>query len=246
MSELLIFVLIGFIAQLVNGALGMGYGTLSMSALLLLGVPPLVANAAVQFSKMLASGISGVSHWRYKNVDNRLTQQLTGAGVLGALAGAFIVTTLPERILVPVLSVYLFIMGVQIWFQVRRDVRLLGDQSVMLLGAVGGFLNAIGGAGWGPVVTSTLIVRGHNPRLTIGSVSVSEFFVTMAILSVLSPQLRGDAVSWHVILGLMFGGVVAAPLAAYLCGKLPTVMLTRFVGGLVVLLSISIFVSGMA
>ena len=245
MTELLIFALIGFIAQLVNGALGMGYGMISMSALLLLGVPPLVANAAVQFSKMLASGISGVSHWKYKNVDSRLTQQLTGAGILGALIGAFLVSSLPEHILIPVLAVYLFLIGVQIWFRVRRDIRLLGDQSVMILGGVGGFLNAIGGAGWGPVVTSTLIARGHNPRLTIGSVSVSEFFVTMAILAVLSPQLRGEAVSWHVIFGLMSGGVVAAPLAAYLCGKLPTAMLARLVGVLVMVLSITIFVSGL-
>jgi len=245
MNEIILFAFIGFIAQLVNGSLGMAYGMISMSCLLAFGVPPLMANATVQVTKMFTSGVSTVSHWHYGNVDRQTFQRLAAAGVAGSLAGALLAISLPDAILTPLVAVYLFFMGLRILHRcfVYTPPSEKIDQKVVPLGGIAGFLNAIGGAGWGPIATSTLLANANNPRLTIGTVSAAEWFVSMAATIVLVLHIQITNLQVEIVLGLILGGVGAAPLAAYLCGQLPTRTLTAAVSLLIMCLSVSMVVS---
>ena len=246
MRDVLLFALIGFIAQLVNGSLGMAYGMITMTFMLAVGTPPLVANSSVQFAKLLTSGVSSVSHWRLGNVNRPLLWRLALFGMAGGVLGALVAIMLPTALLTPLVAVYLFIMGVRIFLRLRTSqAGNLQEQPVhvMPLGAIAGFLNAVGGAGWGPITTSTLLAKGKNPRQTIGSVSVAEFFVSVATFVTLVSRIPLSSLRWQVVVGLMLGGVIAAPLAAYVCGRLPTRTMMVAVSMLIMVLSVSIFMS---
>jgi len=237
--SIFVFILVGFIAQLIDGALGMAYGVSSNSFLLGIGVPPAAASASVHMAEVVTTAISGASHWRLGNLDRKLVKSLLLPGALGAVVGAYILTNAPGDLLKPFIAVYLLIMGVIILAKgLNRDHK---EQKVIshisALGVVGGFFDAIGGGGWGPIVTSTLIARGNNPRFTIGSVNFSEFFITFSqsVIFVFTLQF---GLYWKVILGLLIGGAVAAPLAAVVTKKLPVRPLMLLVGVLIILLSI--------
>lgn len=237
--SIFIFILVGFIAQIIDGALGMAYGVSSNSFLLGIGVPPAAASASVHMAEVVTTAISGLSHWRLGNLDTKLIKSLLLPGALGAVVGAYILVNIPGDLLKPLISIYLLIMGVIIL--VKGLSKELKEQKVIshlsTLGVVGGFFDAVGGGGWGPIVTSTLVARGNNPRLTIGSVNFSEFFVTFAQSVVFVFTLQFSEY-WKIILGLLIGGAVAAPLAALVTKKLPVRKLMLLVGILIILLSL--------
>jgi uncharacterized membrane protein YfcA len=237
--SIFVFILVGFIAQMIDGALGMAYGVSSNSFLLGIGMPPAAASASVHMAEVVTTAISGLSHWRLGNLDGKLVKSLLIPGALGAVVGAYILTNVPGDVLKPFIAIYLLIMGGVIMVKGLR--KNLQEQKVVshlsILGVIGGFFDAIGGGGWGPIVTTTLVARGSNPRLTIGSVNFSEFFITFAqsVVFVFTLQF---GLYWKVIVGLLIGGAVAAPLAALVTKRLPVRQLMLMVGALIILLSI--------
>ena len=238
---ILLYVLVGFIAQIIDGALGMAYGISSNTFLLSLGLPPAAASASVHMAEVVTTGISGTAHWRLGNIDWKLVRRLLIPGVVGGVAGAYLLTSIDGDIVKPYVSGYLLIMGAFILYKAFNQTGHVNDGThtgrVSVLGLIGGFCDAIGGGGWGPVVTTTLVARGKNPRLTIGSVNFSEFFVTFA-QSVVFVITLSFSQYWQIILGLLIGGAIAAPLAARVTKSLPVKGLMILVGTLIILLSI--------
>jgi uncharacterized membrane protein YfcA len=239
--SILLYVLVGFVAQTIDGALGMAYGVSSNTFLLSLGLPPAAASASVHMAEVVTTGVSGAAHWRLGNIDWKLVKRLLIPGVIGGVAGAYLLTSIDGDIIKPWISAYLLIMGAFIIYRAFRNSGHVNDGThtarVSFLGLVGGFCDAIGGGGWGPVVTTTLVARGKNPRLTIGSVNFSEFFVTLAE-SITFVLTLSFGQYWQIILGLLIGGVLAAPLAARVTKSLPLKTLMILVGTLIVILSI--------
>jgi uncharacterized membrane protein YfcA len=220
-GELAFFVALGFAAQLVDGALGMAYGLIATSALLAFGAPPAVASASVHAAEVVTTGLAGASHVWHQNVDWRLCRRLAAAGVLGGVVGAYVLTELPERTVKIFVTIYLLAMtGLIVWRIVRKRLERRQVPGEVPLGMAGGFLDAIGGGGWGPIVNSTLIAGGESPRHSIGSVSLSEFFVTAAISLTFLVALDLDTYG-RVVLGLIIGGAFAAPLAGWFSRAMP-------------------------
>jgi uncharacterized membrane protein YfcA len=241
-ANFIIFIIVGFVAQMIDGALGMAYGVSSNTFLLSLGIPPAAASASVHMAEVVTTGISGFSHWKLGNVNWSLVKRLLIPGVIGGVAGAYLLTTFDGNVIKPYISAYLLIMGIVIIVKAfslkkKHNENEYHGPMISLLGLLGGFCDAIGGGGWGPVVTTTLVARGKHPRLTIGSVNFSEFFVTFAE-SVTFVLALSFFEYWHIILGLLIGGGIAAPIAAVAAKKLPMKALMIFVGVLIVFLSI--------
>jgi uncharacterized membrane protein YfcA len=239
---ILLYVLVGFVAQMIDGALGMAYGVSSNAFLLSLGIPPAAASASVHMAEVATTGVSGFSHWRLGNVDWKLVRRLLVPGVLGGVLGAYLLTSVNGDVIKPYIAGYLILMGGVIIYKAftikpRNKPDEYHGPRVSWLGLLGGFCDAIGGGGWGPVVTSTLVARGKHPRTTIGSVNFSEFFVTLS-QSVVFVITLSFSQYWQIILGLLIGGGIAAPLAARMTKKLPIKTLMILVGALIVLLSI--------
>ncbi|MFZ3193310.1 MAG: sulfite exporter TauE/SafE family protein [Moraxellaceae bacterium] len=237
--ELWMFILIGVAAQAVDGALGMAYGVTANSLLLGVGVPPAASTAAVHLSEVFTTGFSGFSHWRMGNFNRSLFLKLLIPGTIGAVAGAYLVSIIDGAILKPFISAYLLIMGIYILRKAfvhhaaRKSAR---EGAVAPLALFGGFVDSVGGGGWGPVVTTTLLGRGHAPKETIGSVNSAEFFLTIASATAFA-ALVGFGY-WTAIVGLVIGGVFAAPFAAWLCQHLSTKQLLVMVGVLISGLSV--------
>ena len=236
-SSMIVYIIVGFIAQIIDGALGMAYGVTSTTFLLSLGIPPVAASASVHTAEIFASGASGLAHLRFGNVDKKLFKKLLIPGIMGGILGAYILTVVPGKTIKPFIAFYLLIMGLII---LRKAFKKIEEKEVktklLPLGVSGGFFDAVGGGGWGPIVTSTLVARGHNPRFSIGSVNLAEFFVTIAEVATFLTII--GLVHWQIIVGLIIGGVLAAPLAAYVCRRLPPRALMIMVGLLIVALSI--------
>lgn len=230
LEEILVFALVGFLAQLVDGAVGMAYGLVATSVLLSMGVTPAAASASVHAAEVFTTGTSGVAHWRAGNVIPALVWRLALPGMLGGMIGALLLSDLPVDWMRPVVSAYLLAMGgIILWRACRRTPPApLHPPRVAWLGLGGGFLDAVGGGGWGPLVTSTLIGRGNAPRTTIGSTNAAEFFVTAAITAAFVSSIGLEM--WPAILGLVIGGVIAAPLAAWVTKHLPARPLMLMVG----------------
>jgi hypothetical protein len=231
------FIIVGFIAQMIDGALGMAYGVSSTTFLLTLGIPPAVASASVHVAEVFTTAVSGLSHWRLGNIDKGLVWRLALGGMGGAMVGAYLLANVNGDALKPVIAAYLLVMGVIIIFKsMRIPAETRVTSHLFPLGLIGGFFDAIGGGGWGPIVTSTLMARGNNPRLTIGSVNLVEFFVSFSqsVVFILTIGLS----HWQVIVGLLIGGVIAAPLAAFATKRIPTRPLMFMVGVVIILLSI--------
>ena len=236
--NIVVFIIVGFVAQMIDGALGMAYGVSSTTFLLSLGVSPALASASVHTAEVATTAISGLSHLRLGNVDRELFSRLLIPGVIGGVVGAYILTSVPGDVIKPIISMYLLLMGLVIlrksFVPPREDVP--PRRHLAPLGLIGGFFDAIGGGGWGPIVTSTLVATGNHPRFAIGSVNIAEFFVT--VCESVTFFLTLGAMRWETVLGLLVGGVAAAPLAAYVCARLPARTLMRLVGSLIVLLSL--------
>lgn len=223
-------VLVGFLAQFVDGALGMAYGLVSTSFLIAFGFPPAQASAAVHTAEIFTTGVSGASHaWR-RNVNWKLVARLAPAGIVGGIAGALTVSYLPIDIIKPLVSAYLLGMGVFVLYLVIRNQpqKPVAPNGAEGVGLVGGFLDAAGGGGWGPISTTTLLGRGHSARHAVGSVNLSEFFVTAAISATFFMTL--GSVRWTDIAGLLLGGLAAAPLAAFTVSKVQPRLLMGVVG----------------
>lgn len=240
--NIIIFILFGFIAQVIDGALGMAYGVSSNAFFLSLGIPPSIASACIHTSEMFTTGVSGISHFKFGNVDRNIFLRLLIPGVIGGVLGAYILTELPSGKIKPFVSIYLLIMGIWILIKVfRKTHRTETKTKAIPLGLVGGFFDAIGGGGWGPIVTTTLVANGNHPRYAIGSVNSAEFFVTVAESITFFATIGALLFQhWEKIAGLIIGGVLAAPLAALVCRKLPRDILMILVGLLITGLSIRI------
>ncbi len=236
----MIYIVVGFIAQFIDGSLGMAYGVSANSFLLTVGLPPAVASASVHASEIVTTLVSGLSHLKFGNIDRRMVLRLLIPGVIGGGVGAYILTTLDGNLIKPYISIYLLIMGVRILFKAfwptPEHDREPKTGLLVALGLFGGACDAIGGGGWGPVVTSTLISTGHSPRKSIGSVNLSEFFVTLteSVVFILTIGLT----HWKIILGLLIGGVFAAPIGAFATRKMPTKVILIAVGSLIIFLQL--------
>jgi len=229
---------VGFVAQMIDGALGMAYGLVSTSFLLALGVPPAAASAAVHTAEVFTTGASGAAHvWR-GNVQWSLVWRLAPAGIAGGIAGALLVAYTPVAIIKPIVSLYLLGVGAFVVYLALRGPMPppREPKSVHRVGLVGGFLDAAGGGGWGPIVATTLLGRGHAPRSTVGSVNASEFLVTAAISASFFLALGG--IRWSDFLGLLIGGLIAAPIAAFAVSIARPRLLLGGIGCFVVSLSI--------
>ena len=240
-TDFLYFMLGGFIAQMIDGALGMAYGVSATTFLLSFGVSPAVASMSVHASEIFTSGVSGLMHLKFGNVNNKLFKVIVLPGVIGSIIGAYILTEFEtyNSIIKPIVGGYTLILGVVIIVKViRKHQKRKQLKRVGWLATAGGFLDAIGGGGWGPVVSSTLIASGKNPRLVIGSVNLAEFFVSLASSFTFFTLIGGSG--WQTILGLILGGVVAAPIAAHLSKKLNVKAMMIFVGIVVIIVSLRI------
>lgn len=246
-EEVLIYVLIGFAAQMVDGAIGMAYGVTASSVLLSVGVTPATASACVHAAETFTTAASGAAHWRLGNVDRNLVLRLAVPGMIGGAIGAYALSELPGDKLKPYISVYLLLLGaVILWKSFNRPANLPEPTrgAVAPLGFAGGLLDAIGGGGWGPIVTSTLLGRGATPRFAIGSVNLAEFFVTLTISTTFF--LTVGLSLWPIISGLIVGGILAAPLAALAAKHIPAKVLMRLVGCVVMLISIRNLIQALA
>jgi len=244
-SQFPVMLAAGFIAQLVDGALGMGYGVTSAAILLSAGISPAAISGSIHTAEMFASGASGYSHYKFKNVNMKMVRAMLIPGVIGAVVGAVLLTYLGSthiRYIRPILAIYTLLLGVRIIYNAWR--RHKGDGRFTRYGwlaLAGGFLDSFGGGGWGPIVTTTLINKGRNPRFVIGSVSLTEFFVTLASAFTFFTLIGVS--HWQTIVALIIGGLVAAPIAARLAGKLPKRIAFILVGTLVILWSLKILVT---
>lgn len=246
-NDFALFALVGLVAQFIDGALGMAYGITAASFLLAAGVPPAHTSASVHIAKFFTTAASGAAHASYKNVDRRLFLMLAFAGAIGGAFGALVVTSVDAALIKPFIVAYLALMGVVILWRVLKTTPQvnLPSRGVAPLGLVGGFLDAIGGGGWGPIVTTSLIGRGGEPRLIIGSVNAAEFFVTLAIGSALITTIIAGhwkdagaiANNAAAIVGLIVGGLIAAPIAGRFVSRVPRPVLGVAVGLLVLALA---------
>ena len=233
------FLLAGFLAQIVDGALGMAYGVTSNSVLLGFGLSPKLASAAVHTAEVFTTGVSGLSHIMFGNFDKLLFLKLIIPGVITASLGAFLLgSVIDGEVIKPYITAYLLILGVIILlkaFKKKVDTKR-NLKNASLYAAFGGFLDAIGGGGWGPIVTSNLIRQGNTPSTIIGTVNTAEFFVTFFSAGILI-YFTGIQ-SWQIILGLIIGGIIAAPLGAFVTKKVPQKAMTIAVGSLIILTSL--------
>lgn len=226
--------LVGLLAQIVDGALGMAYGLTSTSFLLATGASPALATASVHMAEVFTTGVSGISHAKFGNVDKKLFLRLLIPGIIGGVLGALVVTQIDGKTLKPFITVYLLLMGIYVLSKAFRKhiVARHGEpKHVAKLALLGGFVDTSGGGGWGPVVTTTLVGTGHDPRTTIGSVNFAEFFLTLT--SAASLFILVDETIWRVVAGLIIGGLFAAPFAALACKKFSTRTLLILVGLLI-------------
>lgn len=235
------YVLGGFVAQMIDGALGMAYGVTASTFLLTVGVPPSAVSASVHTSEIFTSGVSGYMHLKFGNVNSKLFKKILFPGVLGAIVGAYALSSLEKYIYIikPLVAIYTLILGILIIQKaLKKRVEKRPIKKIGWLAMAGGTLDSIGGGGWGPIVTSTLIARGRHPKYTIGSVNLAEFFVSLAS-SVTFISIIGFS-HWQVVLGLILGGMVSAPIAATLSRRLPIKTMMIMVGTIVIIVSVRI------
>ena len=236
--------LAGFLAQLVDGALGMGYGVTSATVLLSTGVSPVAISGSIHTAETFAAGVSGYSHYKFGNVNKKLFKALVIPGVIGAVVGAILLVLLGDKYgnhLRPVIAVYTLFLGIKFILNAFRETKVAQKfKHYSLLATVGGFFDSFGGGGWGPIVTSTLINNGRSHKYVIGSVSLTEFFITLASAFTFFTMLGVS--HWQVIVALMIGGTIAAPIAAKLAGKIPKKTSYLLLGILVIFWSIRILI----
>lgn len=230
LADLLPFIAIGFAAQMIDGALGMAFGVISSTLLISLGVPPATASFGVHVVESFTTGVSGISHALHRNIDWNLFTRLLIPGVIGGVTGAYLLTEISAEAARPFVLTYLALIGLYLVWRFfdypghERDPRVIAP-----LGLAGGFLDAAGGGGWGPVVTSNLLVQGAAPRQVIGTVSAVEFFLTITISATFLATLGAEAFT-RATIGLLIGGVLAAPLGALVAKRVRPRPLILMVG----------------
>jgi uncharacterized protein len=231
--EYLLLGAVGFLAQLIDGALGMAFGVISTSTMLSLGIAPAPASAIVHTAEIFTTSASAISHIWHRNVDWRLVRRLGIAGVVGAVLGAWILSNVDATAVRPFVAAYLIIMGFFILLKAMRvaPARDAPAAWTPYIGFVAGFLDASGGGGWGPISTSTLVGSGHTPRIAVGSVNTTEFFVTVAAATTFFVEL--GVAPWRELISLTVGGLIAAPLGGWAAKQIPARMLMIAVGILV-------------
>ncbi|SOD20697.1 sulfite exporter TauE/SafE family protein [Nitrosomonas ureae] len=230
-------VAVGFLAQVVDGALGMAYGVTATTFLLASGASPAAASASVHIAEIFTTGVSGISHAKFGNVNKQLFTRLLVPGMLGGIIGALLITHIDSTLFKPIISGYLILLGLFILSKAFRQISIRKEAPMHVgkLACFGGFMDTAGGGGWGPIVTTTLVGTGTDPRTTIGSVNFAEFFLTLTSAAVFALLMETD--TWPLIVGLVFGGLFAAPFAAYLCKKFKTRTLLILVGILITAIS---------
>jgi hypothetical protein len=237
--------LVGFGGQLINSALGMGYGVTSTTVLLALGTTPALASATVNFSQVGSQLVSGLAHWRFGNVDWRIVWRIGLPGAVGAFAGATVLSALTVAAAGPLMALLLLVLGgyllvrFTLWGTGRgQPGKPLRSRFLAPLGLLGGFLNASGGGGWGPVGTTALLASGRAaPRTVIGSISASEFLVVVAGSAGFLLGLGRSGIELGWVVAMLAGGVLAAPIAAWLARHIPPRLLGSLVGGLIVVMN---------
>jgi uncharacterized protein len=236
--DLLPFIVVGFAAQLVDGALGMAFGVISTTLLLSLGIPPAAASATTHTAESFTTAVSGISHTLHRNVDWWLFVRIVVPGMIGGVIGAYILAEiLEETIARPLVLTYLTAIGFYLLWRgfthrhVEKRPRVIAP-----LGFAGGFLDAAGGGGWGPIVTSNLLIQGANPRKVIGTVNTAEFFLTVTISITFIATLGIEEFTTATV-GLLIGGILAAPLGGYVAKKIPANRLLVMVGVVLVITS---------
>lgn len=246
MRRLLLFALVGVMAQLVDGALGMAYGVTASSLLIAGGTTTVVASASVHLAEVATTFVSGVSHWRFGNVNWRTVRWIAIPGAVGAYVGASVLSNIDGVAAKPWIAGLLLVLGLYVFarfaFNVNRKPlpeRRLRGRFLAPLGTVGGFVDAIGGGGWGPVTTPALLTAGRmEPRTAVGSASASEFLVSVAASIGFLTNLGDEAIDTRIVFGLMLGGVIVAPFAAWLVSRLEAAVLGTLVGTLIVVVNL--------
>lgn len=242
-TYLLLFIF-AFIAQLIDGGIGMGYGVSLTSLLLTIGFGSAMASALVHLSEIFTSLVSGVSHFYFGNFDRKIFIFLVVPGVLGGIIGAISAIAFQDTIFIkPVVSTILLCLGILIIIKYFAKKDFLSEEyssprirHLVPLGFIAAFVDAIGGGGWGPISTPVLVIKNADPKKVIGSVNFAEFFVTLAIS--VSFLIALPKIDWKIVGVLIAGGIIAAPLAAFITKKMPQKTLGVAVGMLIVFLSI--------
>lgn len=236
--------MIGFAAQLIDGALGMAFGQISTTLLITMGVPPAATSAGVHTAETFTTAVSGISHVAHRNVDWQLFFRIAVPGILAGIIGAYVLTQVDASTAKPFVLAYLTSLGVYLFYRgVMHRHTERRPRIVEPLGAVGGFLDAAGGGGWGAIVTSNLLVQGSNPRKTIGTVNTAEFFLTVSISATflatmtLTGSDEEQAFLLKAVAGLVIGGVLAAPFGAWIAKRVNPDVLLTFVGAVLTLTS---------
>lgn len=243
MRRLVLFAIIGFFAQLIDGSLGMAYGATSASLLLMFGIAPAVASASIHMAEIATTAASGASHIWFKNVDRSLVLRLVVPGSISAFIGAAFLSNLPGDLIKPFISFFLMILGLYILirFLFKKETADQGSNKIsskflVPLGLAGGFFDAVGGGGWGPITTPVLLSRkGITPRKVIGTVDTSEFAIAVSATLGFILFLGWEQFNWQWVAAFTIGGVLAAPLAAWLVKIIPSYLLGVLVGGFIIL-----------
>ncbi|MGG3890105.1 sulfite exporter TauE/SafE family protein [Metabacillus fastidiosus] len=244
MKKLIIFAFIGFLAQLIDGSLGMAYGVTSTSLLLAFGMSPAIASASVHLSEVVTTAASGVSHIKFGNVDKKMVYRLIIPGSIGAFIGATFLSNIPGDLVKPYVSIFLLVLGIYVVIRFlviykpseeKKGTSLSVKQSIPL-GFIAGFFDATGGGGWGPIATPVLLSKnGMTARKVVGTVDTSEFAIAVSATLGFFISLGWEAVQWQWVIALMIGGVIAAPIAAWLVRIIPAHLMGVSVGGFIVL-----------
>lgn len=247
MKRLIIFAFIGFLAQLIDGSLGMAYGVTSSSLLLTFGMAPAIASASIHISEVITTAASGMAHMKFGNVDSQALYKLIIPGSIGAFIGACFLSNLPGDMIKPYISLFLLMLGIyvviRLLFKVKKDSEKknlnLSTKQAIPLGLIAGFADATGGGGWGPLTTPILLSKeGNSARKVIGTVDTSEFAIAISATLGFLISLGWQDINWFWVIALMLGGVIAAPIAAWLVRILPSYLLGVFVGGFIVLTNV--------
>lgn len=246
MQKLLVLAFIGFFAQLIDGALGMAYGVSSSSLLLAFGIAPAVASASVHLSEVATTAASGISHIKFGNVDRKMVYRLIIPGSIGAFTGACFLSSLPGDVVKPYVSTFLLLLGFYVLFRFlfvfrkneEKEAKPLSIKQSIPLGLLAGFADATGGGGWGPIATPILLTKkGMSARKVVGTVDTSEFAIAVSATVGFVISLGWETVNWMWVAALMIGGVIAAPIAAWIVRIVPPQLMGLLVGGFIILVN---------
>ena len=238
-------VMVGFLAEIVAGSMGMGYGVICTTILLILNIPPPIISASIHSAESFTTAAGSISHYKFGNVNKKLTKLLAIPAVVGAVCGALLLTYVGERyakMTKPVIAVYTMYLGIRILQNAFRKKNGNGNGTVKkrtnitLLGLIGGFIDSFGGGGWGPLVTGTFIKNGRTPRYVIGSSTIAKFILTVA--SAITFIFTVGIHHWNIVAGLLIGGIITAPFSAMLTARLPMRKMFVAVGLVVIAMSL--------